>query len=188
MKIIFFFFLILFFTNCSKPKTVLICGDHKCINKSEAEQYFEENLSIEVRIIDKKITNEFNLVELNLKKDIKGNRKVNVIKKESSIGDMKILSKKEIIEIKSKIKSKNIQTKNIEKVLKKEKVMREKISIKENNLKSISKREVITKNPIKKIEAVDVCSILDKCSIDEISKYILSEAKKKDFPDITMQE
>ena len=40
--------------NCSKPKTVLVCGDHICINKSEANQYFEENLSIEVKIIDKK--------------------------------------------------------------------------------------------------------------------------------------
>ena len=101
---------------------------------------------------------------------------------------MKILSKKEIKGIKSKIKSKNKQTKNIEKVLKKEKVVKEKISIKEKNLKSINKREVITKNPIKRIEVVDVCSILDKCSIDEISKYILGEAKKKDYPDITMQE
>ena len=40
--------------SCSKPKTVLICGDHICVNKAEAEQYFEENLTIEVKIIDKK--------------------------------------------------------------------------------------------------------------------------------------
>ena len=52
-----YFLIILFLillNNCSKPKTVLICGDHVCINKNEAEQYFEENLSIEVKIIDKK--------------------------------------------------------------------------------------------------------------------------------------
>ena len=47
-------FLIFFLSNCSKPKTVLICGDHVCVNKAEAEQYFEENLSIEVKIINKK--------------------------------------------------------------------------------------------------------------------------------------
>ena len=35
-------------------KLFLICGDHVCINKDEADQYFEENLSIEVKIIDKK--------------------------------------------------------------------------------------------------------------------------------------
>ena len=54
MKKIIFFFLIIILQNCSKPKTVMICGDHKCINKDEAQQYFEENLSIEVKIIDNK--------------------------------------------------------------------------------------------------------------------------------------
>ena len=48
---------------------MFVCGDHKCINKSEAEQYFEENLSIEVRIIDKQQSEEVSLVELNLNED-----------------------------------------------------------------------------------------------------------------------
>ena len=50
----FLLFFFLTFQHCSKPKTVLICGDHICVNKSEAKQYFENNLSIEVKIIDKK--------------------------------------------------------------------------------------------------------------------------------------
>ena len=54
--IMLFFFLI---TNCTKPKTVLICGDHVCVNKTEAEQYFEENLSIEVKILNKKKNKEY---------------------------------------------------------------------------------------------------------------------------------
>ena len=62
--IILFFFLI---NNCSKPKSILICGDHVCINNSEAEQYFENNLSIEVKIIDSKKKNEIDLVELKLR-------------------------------------------------------------------------------------------------------------------------
>ena len=70
IKIIFPLLLILLLTNCGKPKSVLVCGDHVCINKSEAEQYFEENLSIEVKIIKKKKKKEFDLVELNLKKTI----------------------------------------------------------------------------------------------------------------------
>ena len=37
-------------------------------------------------------------------------------------------------------------------------------------------------------EVFDVCTILKKCSIDEISKYLLNEGKNKDFPDITMRE
>ena len=44
----------IFILSCNKPKTVLICGDHQCINKTEAKQYFEENLTLEVKIIDKK--------------------------------------------------------------------------------------------------------------------------------------
>ena len=32
----------------------MICGDHICINNKEAKKYFEENLSIEVKIIDDK--------------------------------------------------------------------------------------------------------------------------------------
>ena len=43
-----------FLLGCNKPKTVLICGDHVCVNKAEAKQYFEENLSIEVKVIKKK--------------------------------------------------------------------------------------------------------------------------------------
>ena len=53
--IILIFFLI---QSCGKPKTVLICGDHACINKTEAKQYFEENLSIEVKIINSKKKNK----------------------------------------------------------------------------------------------------------------------------------
>ena len=37
-------------------------------------------------------------------------------------------------------------------------------------------------------EVFDVCTILEKCSIDEISKYLLNQGKKKDFPDITLRQ
>ena len=54
MKFFLIFFLFFLLQNCSKHKTVFICGNHVCINKAEAEQYFEENLSIEVKIVNKK--------------------------------------------------------------------------------------------------------------------------------------
>ena len=63
--------------NCSKSKTVLICGDHVCVNKAEANQYFEENLSIEVKVLEKKSENSFDLVELNLKEN-QGKREINI--------------------------------------------------------------------------------------------------------------
>ncbi len=66
LLLIIIFFLI---SNCSKRKTVLICGDHICINKAEANQYFEDNLSIEVKILNKKIEDNIDLVQLNLKEN-----------------------------------------------------------------------------------------------------------------------
>ena len=78
MKYLFLFSLLLLISNCNKAKTVLICGDHICINKAEADQYFEENLSIEVRIIDKKINKELDLVELNMQNNQKGTKKISI--------------------------------------------------------------------------------------------------------------
>ena len=66
MKILYLIFIILFLNNCTKPKTVLICGDHVCVNKAEAEQYFEDNLTLEVKIVDKPNDNEPSLIELNM--------------------------------------------------------------------------------------------------------------------------
>ena len=39
-----------------------------------------------------------------------------------------------------------------------------------------------------KIDVADICTILEKCSIDEISKYLLKKGKNKDFPDITQRQ
>ena len=76
--IVLIFFLL---TNCSKPKTVLICGNHICLNKTEAKQYFEENLSIEVKIIDKKDKKEFDLIEINLNDTESEKRNVTIVEK-----------------------------------------------------------------------------------------------------------
>ena len=110
MRLTIFISLIFFLSNCSKPKTVLICGDHVCLNKAEAEQYFDK------------------------KKLIKSKEK----KKE------KLLFKK-----------KTITNKDVNK---------------------------------KRNDLVDVCTILEKCSIDEISKYLLEQGKRKKFPNLTTRQ
>ena len=112
MKILLPFFIFLFLVNCSKPKTVLICGDHVCVNKAEAKQHFEENLTIEVKVIDKKIKEVINLIELNLKNDEKGKRKIFLSSKSNVDKKLKTLSNDEIIKIKEKIKEKNASKKN----------------------------------------------------------------------------
>ena len=106
--IIIIFFVIL--QSCSKPKTVLICGDHVCVNDKEAKQYFEENLSLEVKIIDNKRNKNFNLVELNLKENLE-KKEINIVKKDKTREKIKTLSSKEIREIKKKIKKKKKQDK-----------------------------------------------------------------------------
>ena len=96
---------------CNKTKTVLICGDHVCINKAEAEQYFEDNLTLEVKIIDKKAKKNIDLVELNLKSNQEGGKKISVSRKDQTEKEIKVLSNDEIekkkIELKKIKKNKN---------------------------------------------------------------------------------
>ena len=177
-KILIIIFFIIF-QSCSKPKTVLICGDHICINKNEAKQYFEENLSLEVKIIDAKKEKNFDLVELNLKENSE-KKKISIIKKKKTKKKLKILSDKEISEIKNNIKKKKKKDRIVKKNVKKEE--------REIKVSTIQKKSKKSKNIIKKSNVTDVCTILDKCSIDEISKYLIKIGKKKKFPDITIRE
>ena len=175
---------VLLLTNCNKPKTVLICGDHVCVNKAEAEKYFNENLSIEVRVIDKKIKDEIDLVELNLEKKQNGKKKISILSKKDTNKELKTLSNEEIAKIKKDIKNKSKEKKIAKKTIKnKQKIIgKEKKITKERN-------EILDYNINKRRQdIVDVCSIIKECSIDEISKYLLKQGKKKDFPDITTRQ
>ena len=176
----FFIFVFIILQSCSKPKTVLICGDHICVNKNEAEQYFEENLSLEVKIIDNNKEESFDLVELNLK-DNQKDREISVVKKEKTNKKIKALTEKEIKKIKKNIKRKKTE----------EKIVKKKQNTKEEKLKVTKNKKIPKKNRDivnKKNKTFDVCTILEKCSIDEISKYLIKLGKKKNFPDITLRE
>ena len=165
MRLILLFIVAVFLSSCNKPKVVLICGDHICINKSEAEQFFNDNLTLEAKIIrNKKTKYDFDLIELNLKESENGKRKVNISKKNKINKNLKTLSSKEIINIKRKLKEN-----------KKEK--------KSNSNKIIKKN--VNKN---RNDVVDICTILEKCSIDEISKYLIEQGKKKKYPDLTIRQ
>ena len=194
MKNIYFLFIFMFLLNCSKSKTVLICGDHVCVNKAEANQYFEENLSIEVKVIEKKTSNSFDLVELNLKEN-QGKREINISTKKNTDKNVKVLSKKEISIIKENIKNKKKGTKIAKKVHKKDKLNKKKPEKIKENLKKINvknqekniQQNNIIKNNQNKIrkDVFDVCTVLEKCNIEEISKYLIKHGKNKGFPDLT---
>ena len=155
----------------------MICGDHVCINKLEAKQYFEENLSIEVKILNQNKNKEEDLVQLNLNSSFENKRKISIKKKENTEKSIKTLSKNEIKDIKNKIAKKN----------KINKTQKNKLSVKsENKLNNTSKKSVKVNKNI--YEVVDVCTIIEKCSIEEISKYLINQGKKRDYPDITLKE
>ncbi len=184
-KIIVFFFII-FLANCSKPQTVTICGDHVCVNKAEAKKYFEENLSIEIRVLDSKKKKEISLVELNLKENSPHQKKVFISTKNKTNKKIKKLSKDEIKQIKSAMKKEKkidnvakINLKKNQKVLKTEKIINNKDPLNKTSQKKLENNSTII---------VDVCTIVDKCTIDKISKYLIKQSKDRKFPDITLRE
>ena len=95
------------------------------------------------------------------------------------------MNNKEIKEIKKDIKKKEKNKKIVKKVVNN--------SVKKNEILSENNSKIIEKNNIqkstinikkKRSEIVDICTIVEKCSIDEISKYLLEKGLNKDFPDI----
>ena len=181
MKSLLLVLIIFFLTNCSKPKTVLICGDHICLNKTEAQQYFEDNLSLEVKIIDRKEKKSFDLVELNLKENRKGRKEVKIYSKSETDKKIKVLSNKEISKLKKEIRDKSKKKKIVKKI---EKIKNKKIKNNDKNSKQINLKNIEEKRKI----TVDVCTILKKCNIDEISKYLIKQGKNSNFPDITKRQ
>ena len=172
----FFFVLIIFTYSCTKQKSILICGDHKCINKSEAKQYFEENLTIEVQIITKKKKSSFNLVDLNMGQkdpDIKvfKNKNNKVVKK---------LSKEEI-----KIKKAELKKKQKKSKLRTKTDLKETVTANKNSAKKevIMKQNTSLKNSYNK--SIDICLKLEKCDIDSITNYLTKLSNEKDFPNIS---
>ena len=155
----------------------MICGDHVCINKLEAKQYFEDNLSIEVKILNQDKNKEEDLVQLNLDNSFENKRKISIKKKENTEKSIKTLSKNEIKDIKNKIAKKN----KINRTKKNKLSVKSEIKIDNTNKKSFK----VNKNIY---EVVDVCTIIEKCSIEEISKYLINQGKKRDYPDITLKE
>ena len=185
MKNIFIISLLIILSSCGKPKSVTICGDHVCINKAEAKKYFEENLTIEVQIINKKNQKKIDLVQLNLN-DSNNERKVFIKKKKNTSQPIKELSRNEIRKIKSELKEKN-KRKKITKKNKKGDPISENLNKNKANNK-ISNKEIVKKPKKFNTKHVDVCTIIENCSIEEISKYLINQGKKRDYPDITIKE
>ena len=169
IKIILFLFIIQCSGSLNKVEKVYICGDHKCANKAEAEEYFNNNISIEIYTIDTKKEDDeyFDLVELNLLKDKLATKNKIIVKDEKKKIDEKIKERKKLAKLKIK---------EIEKPVEKIKQDREKLN---NNKKTEPKKQK------SKITFIRICKNLEECDIDKISKIVMEIGKEKDFPDIT---
>ena len=192
MKYLFIFIL---FISCGKPQYILICGDKPCKNKQEANKYFNENLTLEIKIIDKKKEETFNLVNLNLNKnevkDVrvfkkKDDNKINDIEKEFKVSkkpkNKEVTKKKEFK--KSAINS--MEKKTINKKKKDSSFVK---LNKDSNLKK--KRKTPNKKQLKTTDVENtknICLVLENCDIDQITKFLIEKGDKKDFPDITRSE
>ena len=180
MKNIFIIFIFFITVSCSKPKTVFICGDHICVNKAEAQQYFEENLTLEVKVLENKSPREPSLIELNLNEKNPENKQIFVKKKLNTKKDIKELTRNDKKKIISIVKDKQINKKIAsKKTLKKNK----KISINKDKKDMIKKRIINEETKV-----FDICQIIKECTIDEISKYLIKEGNNKSFPDITTRQ
>ena len=174
----------LIFFSCAKPKSVLICGDHICVNKAEAEQFFNDNLSIEVKIISKEKEKRFDLVKLNLEN--KENNSI-IVTKNKSKKIIKKLSKKEILDKKKEIKTRKKLTKlNKKSKSKKENIIKKKSK---DELKKKSKKnvDIVGLDISRENKSSDICLMVKKCDIDSITKYLIKLSNKKDYPNINLR-
>ena len=92
------------------------------------------------------------------------------------------MSTSEIKKIKSQIKEKRFAKKKI-------KTINNSLDTNENK-KNVDLTNDSFKKKIKynNKDIVDICKLIEKCSIKEISKYLIQEGKKKSFPDITIRQ
>ena len=161
--------------SCTSGKKVYICGDHPCKNKKEIDDYFKNNISIEVYVIenDKVKKSNQDLVQLNLSKDKtldKKNKKLDFLKER----------KKEILDTKkeqkpSKLKLR-VKTEN-----------KEKLKYPEDKKSTVQSKRKFTYKKQKSTKVVHMCKNIEECDIDIISKKVIDLSKNKSFPDINFR-
>jgi len=210
IRIISLFISLFLITNCTTTKKVYICGDHECVNKAEAKQYFNENLNLEIKIINKNSVKSYDLVQLNRKNSTENQTNtVTSTKEKSKIKKLNAEEKK----TKKEEVNKNIKFEKLKKI-KEKKLAKKKdgnnlfkriinkkdsnniitknddvvaVKTKKNTLDSINKKpkKMIDKVKNVKIYTSEICPILNKCDIDSITNYLVKKGKEKNYPDIS---
>ena len=168
-KFIFLFFFLLI--ECSTTNKVYICGDHECKNKKERNDYFNNNISMEVYVIEKSKEKRKNLdlVQINFPDD------------ENSIDKVKAKEKKELYINKKK----DFKEKKPSKIkLKVQTPISDKPEITQKKQKVIETEKSFTYNNKKTTKVVHMCKSTKECDINVISKIVSDRGKEKSFPKI----
>jgi len=211
VKLLYLFFILFLFSCSSLEKKSYICGDRPCINKKEYNEYFANNLIIEVSSYQKK-KKKINLVELNTNRSIE-NKKSNKdfrlqekVRKKSEkerlkLEKIRLLEERKMREKKAKFKAK--EEKQLIKASKSNQ-KKEKISIyekkkRQNKVKNTIKKKDFDKNDNKKIlinkeiqidsvksgNIKGICDEIQNCDIDKIAEILTKKGKSKPYPSIS---
>ncbi|MDC0059674.1 hypothetical protein OAJ18_01495 [Pelagibacteraceae bacterium] len=172
MKKIFYSLILVLFFGCSDGKMVYWCGDHPCINKKEKKAYFEKNMMVEVKRLNKKNKEKYSEIQkitqqahINEKKRIKDEKRL--------AKELRLEEKEKIKEKKKLLKQAKIEEK---KKLKNEKKLTKKL--KKSKTQSVKKIK-IAKN---KDESQQIN--IAKNGFNQIVENIVSKNNRKSYPNI----
>ena len=118
----FLIFLFLFLISCSsltgeKTQKIYICGDRECANRKEINDYFKNNISIEVYTLTNDSKKDYDLVELNMTKEdknkivstaVKRKKLKETLKKRAKIEKVKVNKGENIKRVKKRIKKSKV--------------------------------------------------------------------------------
>ena len=201
-------FTIFFSCNTMQSKTY-ICGDRACLDKKEFNEYFSNNLVLEIKIKKNKNDSVIDLVNLNIKSSNltdKKEKSLTISKKEQ-----KNYIKMEKVKLKEKRKREKIDKKN--QIIKQKNLA--KLENKTNNKSNIIIKDVLQKKKsitdtakaftepkkeinkkkdkidiykkIKTTKQLSICAELLDCDIDKITELLIKNGREKDFPDMTVK-
>ena len=203
MKFIYMVFFLLIFS-CTTFKKEYVCGDHPCIDKKEFNEYFTNNLIIEIEPYKNNKNKSPNLVSINTdslqKKNTntqtKRNKKIEEKKQKEKLRAEKIrlleerkIRKKEVKNTRQKLKITKLKMKKEMSVKKEISNNKEQINKIEDDISVIKKTSInkIKKNPSANLlnsEKKNICDEIKDCDIDKIAQRLIEKGKKKPFPNI----
>jgi hypothetical protein len=206
MRYLYLFFILI---SCTGINKTYMCGDKACLDKKQFEEYFSQNLIVEIQTKEFKENSSVDLVKLNTNKsnNIKKNLLEDSRSEQNNQKEEKIRLKaerkrlKEERKIKKKYERDIIETKKeIAKLNKKfSKKTEKKIKNNLNKTKQskkiidVKKSQIIRKNlnnrdgykSIKLEKNESICSQIKDCDIDKIADLLIKKGEKKSFPNIT---